>query len=93
MSLYLLKLSRRELLVLPGAASRLAAGDESFRIASRQRSGTQANTPELTIGTPNFGTLSSSSATGRQIQSGAKLYFRKDQICASSLGLPLFLCA
>lgn len=34
-----------------------------------------ANTPELTIGNPSFGKLNSSSATGRQIQFGLKLYF------------------
>ncbi len=34
-----------------------------------------ANTPQLTIGNSSFGTLSSSSATGRQIQFGLKLYF------------------
>ncbi len=34
-----------------------------------------ANTPQLTIGNSSFGTLSSSSSTGRQIQFGLKLYF------------------
>jgi len=34
-----------------------------------------ANSPALTIGNPSFGKLNSSSATGRQIQFGLKLYF------------------
>jgi hypothetical protein len=34
-----------------------------------------ANTPALTIGNPTFGKLNASSATGRQIQFGLKLYF------------------
>ncbi|MBV8829932.1 MAG: TonB-dependent receptor, partial [Acidobacteriaceae bacterium] len=34
-----------------------------------------ANGPQLTIGNPAFGKLSASSATGRQIQFGLKLYF------------------
>lgn len=34
-----------------------------------------ANTPALTIGNPVFGRLNASSATGRQIQFGLKLYF------------------
>ena len=34
-----------------------------------------ANTPALTIGNPTFGRLNASSATGRQIQFGLKLYF------------------
>lgn len=34
-----------------------------------------ANSPALTIGNPSFGKLNSSSATGRQLQFGLKLYF------------------
>lgn len=34
-----------------------------------------ANSPALTIGNSSFGKLTSSSATGRQIQFGLKLYF------------------